>query len=333
MGLILLFLASLLIVNAKWNTNSYNFFDKSNSNALRGFWSLIVILVHIPLAYQNRVQDMIGSFAYIGVTFFFMTSAYGLMVYADNDRCTIKDFWRRRLLKLLIPCFLTNIVGIIVSLIIGNDFTIITFVKINNWVLWLLICYAFFSVVNMLPIKNGGGQKNIVICCLIIVFSLIMYFDNDLLNIGSWCTEIYGFIYGIILFVTKDRLKNYMSKNWLAKCVLLCLIACILGVGYLKFKPVVFWGDYLLKIVLGFAITLFMLALNVKIKIGNKASSFLGCISFEIYLLHGTVFRLISFWKTDINSGIFIVLSIILTVCISTVVHILGAKIIKLFKI
>lgn len=46
------------------DTDSH-FFNKENSNALRGFWCLIVVLVHVPGAYQNRIQDIIGSFAYI----------------------------------------------------------------------------------------------------------------------------------------------------------------------------------------------------------------------------------------------------------------------------
>lgn len=75
---ITLFLAVVLFAGATVYDDGQHFFDMSNSNALRGFWCLIVILVHIPAAYQNRIQDMIGSFAYIGVTFYFMTSAYGL---------------------------------------------------------------------------------------------------------------------------------------------------------------------------------------------------------------------------------------------------------------
>ena len=75
---ILIFLGLTLLMGAQISDTDGHFFNKENSNALRGFWCLIVILVHVPVAYQNRIQDMIGSFAYIGVTFFFMTSAYGL---------------------------------------------------------------------------------------------------------------------------------------------------------------------------------------------------------------------------------------------------------------
>jgi peptidoglycan/LPS O-acetylase OafA/YrhL len=120
MAIIMLFLAGTIIINASLQPDSEHFFDKDNCNSLRGFWSLIVMLVHIPVAYQNRIQDMIGSFAYIGVTFFFMASAYGLKLNAAQNPNGINRFWTRRLPKLIIPCILVNIVSLAVSLCGGG---------------------------------------------------------------------------------------------------------------------------------------------------------------------------------------------------------------------
>ena len=100
---ILLFLAGLLLAGAKYRPNGEHFFNRENSGAMRGFWCLIVVLVHIPGAYQNRIQDMLGSFAYVGVTFFFLTSAYGLRLAAVMRPESLQGFWRKRLPKLLVP--------------------------------------------------------------------------------------------------------------------------------------------------------------------------------------------------------------------------------------
>lgn len=67
---IVIFLVATLVIKTSFREGEKHFFDKDNSNALRGFWCLIVVLVHVPELYQNRIQDMLGSFAYIGVTFF-----------------------------------------------------------------------------------------------------------------------------------------------------------------------------------------------------------------------------------------------------------------------
>ena len=108
-----IFLVSILIVGSKKQEDNH-FFDKENINALRGFWCLIVVLVHMPLLYQKKIQDMIGSFAYIGVTFFFMTSAYGLRFQIENNPEKINTFWQNRLPKLFyIVCYCKYLLSIL----------------------------------------------------------------------------------------------------------------------------------------------------------------------------------------------------------------------------
>lgn len=160
MGAILLLLAFLLLYKAEYTEDTNHFFDLTNTTAMRGFWCLIVILVHIPAAYQNRIQDMIGSFAYIGVTFFFMTSAYGLKIGAAKNPDSIKIFWRRRLPKLLVPMLLVNILGMIMSVAEGKEITWHNLISINAWVLWLLACYFIYWIVNRLILIRGGVSRH-----------------------------------------------------------------------------------------------------------------------------------------------------------------------------
>lgn len=155
MAFILLSLAGTLLFGAQYKPDSKHFFNIDNTNAMRGFWCLIVVLVHIPVAYQNRIQDMIGSFAYIGVTFFFMTSAYGLRLSIEKRPESIKYFWRRRLPKLLIPCFIINCINVLCCFIEGKEFSVLKFIQINDWVQWLLVCYFIFWMVY----KFGGGTR------------------------------------------------------------------------------------------------------------------------------------------------------------------------------
>lgn len=134
-------------------------------------------------------------------------------------------------------------------------------------------------------------------------------------------------MWGIIFSHIKKWFAEWMGKNWLPKCMTFCMFAGITGVAYLKFKPVAFFGDYLLKILLGVLIITFMLAVNSRIAIGNKVSLFLGSISYEVYLLHHTVFGFISFMMPRVSSGAFIGLSIFLTVLIATVISRVNMKI------
>lgn len=158
---ILLFLICELVIAAKYQPESDHFFDLDNTNAMRGFWCLIVILVHIPAAYQNPIQDMIGSFAYIGVTFFFMTFAYGLSLAQKKNPNSINCFWRRRLPKLLIPCFVVNLIGLLLNVIARQPISLIDLVKINGWVQWLLVCYFVFWLCH--KFIEGGVPRYIYV--------------------------------------------------------------------------------------------------------------------------------------------------------------------------
>ena len=317
MAAIVLFFAGTLLIGIELKSDNEHFFDKQNSNAMRGFWCLTVILVHVPIAYQNRIQDMLGSFAYIGVTFFFMTSAYGLKLEIEKKPGNIKTFWRRRLPKLLIPCIFVNIVGIMIDIVKGKEISAISLIYIDCWVRWLLVCYLIFWIAQ----RFCAECANIIICVLVIFFSITVYVCKGWINQTTWCPEVFGFVWGILFKRTKDEFTNWINRAWGMKCAMLFVIVGLLGVAYLKLKPVVFFGDYLLKTLLGLAIITFMLALNSHIKLGNRVNQFLGGISFEVYLLHGIVFGLIIYLMAETSSGVFIVSGILVTIVLSVIVH------------
>lgn len=83
-------------------------------------------------------------------------------------------------------------------------------------------------------------------------------------------------------------------------------------------QAVAVWGDYLLRIVLGMAITAFIFTLIGKLKVGNKATDFLGSISYEVYLIQRAAFIFMAAVVSDgINSGLYVLLSVCLTIVIS----------------
>lgn len=339
MGIILCFFAFILLFKSEYCQNGNSqFFDIHTSGAMRGFWCLIVILVHIPPQYQNTIQDMIGSFGYIGVTFFFMTSAYGLSITLHKRPDSIATFWKTRLPKLLIPNWTANIFFSLVFIIlfllyailiqyeldviqlIRSELNILYLIEIDGWILWLLGCYFIFWFCHkFIPEKH----RIIMICVAIFGGSISLYIARFILtdNPGGWCTESIGFIWGILLAEKYDVIKEYFTEKWPVKVILSCCISLIIGLLYLKFKTVVFWGAYLLKIILGVSILCFILILNCKIKIGNSIVKYLGKVSFEVYLIHGYVFAVTAFIFPQITSGPFIIISMALTIFFASVVH------------
>lgn len=323
---IALFLAGLLLVGSKYRPDGAHFFDRENTGAMRGFWCLIVVLVHVPAAYQNGLQDMLGSFAYVGVTFFFMTSAYGLRLAAVKRPESIRHFWRNRFPKLLVPCVLTNIIRMMVYALGGRGVSLGMLIRINGWVQWLLVCYfIFWLCYRFLP----EAWRDWAVCGLVAAFSLGVYLLKP--QGTTWCPEVLGFVWGILLSRGKGRFTGWMGKGWLAKNAGLFLLSGLLGVGYLMGKGIPFWGDYVLKILLGMAILGFILALNTKISIGSRVSRGLGAISYEVYLLHDAAFLALESAAPGLNSGLFIFMSLLLTIALSLVVQRAGAWILDPF--
>lgn len=166
-------------------------------------------------------------------------------------------------------------------------------------------------------------------CLLVIAGSAIMYFvaANGYYQRPTWAPECYGFVWGIILSGINKEFRTYFVEKWKIKWGVSAVVALVLGVAFLKFKPVPFVGSYLLKIALGLAISLFVLVSNVRINYGNKVNMFLGKISFEVYLIHTVVFELLENKISWLSSGVFILLSIILTVIMAVIVHWITEKI------
>ena len=332
---IVLALAFATLYRVKYHPNgNHYFFNTENSKAMRGFWCIVVILVHVPAQYKNTIQNLIGSFAYIGVTYFFLTSAFGLSLKTEKSPDSIKTFWRTRLPKLLIPQFLINIfVNTINILWLKKDFVIWKIVAINPWVQRLLICYAVFWLASIL-IKNKTAKYIVILTSVAVVSVLSFYLKLKNPSLDTWHTEMCGFLWGILLFLFFDSFKSFSRSKWLHKSMCVCFLALCFGVLYLKFKYVLFFGDYLLRIVLGLCITVYVLFLNTRFSIGNKFICFLGDISFEVYLLHGFVFRMIDYCSPSIGSGVYIILAIFITVILSGLIHLIAVKLnTLLFKI
>lgn len=338
MIIITLSLFALLAVNAKYKDDCKHFFNKENTNALRGFWCIVIVLAHVVESKQNTLQDTIGSFAFIGVTFFFLTSAYGLKTGVFKDKNYINHFWFKRLVKLLIPCLITNFMLIASEWLTGVRYSFGGFFhslgSINQWVLLLLVCYVIFYLVYLLGMNLDNLKKDVIICIFILAYSLFSYFCKDNKLVIGWPYELLGFSYGLLLFDFKDKFVLKINDKWKESVILFGILSLIVGVMYLKSKTIYFVGEYLLKIILGIVITLLILSLNARISLSNRVNQFLGNISFEVYLLHNASFVLLQYYLPDLESGVFIVLSLIITIILSCIAYLVSNLINKkVFKI
>lgn len=309
------------------------FFSKDYTNMLKGVCCLIVIYVHFYGKYTNSLQDAIGSFGYIAVTLFFVVSAYGMMLSVEKKTDYLRRFWRNRLVALLVPCFCVNIVAFILNAIRCNLGWSILY-HINGYVLVLLqFCVWFYGVEwckqKWFPRKIALGDGILILGVL--VSSLMFYFlkYHDVSSSSGWCFERIGLVWGVLLSRYYKPFVEWMGKHRLLKIIVLFLVSGILGVVYLKYKSIWFWGEYLLKVVLGVAIILFLFTLTSNRKIGNTIGMWLGNISYEVYLSHGMVMGFLAYIFPNMQSGLFILMTVITTILISWGIHMVDKPIVR----
>lgn len=303
------------------------FFSKNYTTVLKGLCSLIVIYVHVREPYVNLLQDAIGSFAYVCVTIFFVISAYGMMLSEDKKKDYLKNFWRNRLAALLIPAFLINILSFCLNVFNSGNYRLSVLYYLNGYVAVLLQWCLLFYIIMWCKSKWFPSKKFIADFLLIAgvtLSSLLLYLfvDAEVSADAGWCFERMGLVWGLLLYRYFNWFVNWMDKQRLVKVIVFVILGGILGVLYLKYKTVFFWGAYLLKIVLGIVLIILLFTMTSNRQFGDKRSLWLGNISYEVYLSHGIVMGALAIWlPIDVNSGLFILLTVILTLAISAVIH------------
>lgn len=217
--LMILLLTSIVVValaGIKYNGNLGEFWSLRYTTALKGIFCIIIVLVHVPSNYQNRIQDLIGSFAYIGTTFFFMASAYGLKYGYEHKKNYLSTFWRNRIGALLVPAIITNIVLCTIRWCIWRrtgEYLFNNIFSIDNWVRVLIFFYLLFYVVyRLFPDDKYSLFRDLILCGLVIASSLISKL-TPLKITKIWPTECMGFIYGILLARYFDNIKRCLSKS------------------------------------------------------------------------------------------------------------------------
>lgn len=324
-------------INGKKKEDAQDLFSKDYTSVLKGICCIIVVMVHIRDGYMNPLQEAIGSFGYICVTLFFMISGYGMQLSFEKKTDYLHHFWRNRLLALLVPCFLINVFSFVLFGALDGAFAFRSLWYINDYVLVLLQYCVWFYLVMKLKRKCAISNRvsDMMLIIGVVVSSLIAFFftDRGSSSLLGWRCERFGLIYGLLLFRFNRSIKEWLIQNRLPKIILFTLSCAILGLLYLRFKNVFFLGEYLLKIILGATIIVWILLLSVKRQFGNKISFWLGRISYEVYLLHTVIMLAIIKIMPDLSSGAFIIATYVLTLVFATGINWCSSAIVKKFRV
>lgn len=288
----------------------------SHTNTIRTICCVIVFLSHINLPPQYVAM---GYLHFVAVSFFFLTSGYGLYFSMKNKEKYLENF-SRRIENILIPY------GIVLALkwIFKCNISRGGIFYVNV----LLIMYLFFYIVY----KFIPQKQEIVIAILVIGYSVLAQkmHDGNLMEVGDtlwgligWGSQSLSFLYGILLAKYYVRINKVIDKWKVPICIIATMILLHAGYRYWinKSNQSVTWNEYGQRVVICICLIVIVISLINHIEFRSKFSQFISGVSYEIFLIHGLVFEILEKMsvKNKLSSITYVVCSFVIVVILSLV--------------
>lgn len=245
--------------------------------------------------------------AIIGVSLFFMISGAGLML-SSKKHWDIKDFYKRRFTKLLIPFYVVELFTLVASYVLKPEwlgyFPLIAKPKaifnllgmdgyfeqffptfslhVGEWFLGALIMlYALFPVFRYCMEKN----RYITIIVATIYYAVLIF--GNVISISPWTNvfvKAYDFILGMFLILEIPRLMDKKPFRMIARVV--SVVAILAGI-YLKAQiPTPITINNLVYAIMLFLYFFVSEATQTRKNYLDDLAEAICKISYEIFLVH-----------------------------------------------
>ena len=207
---IILIYLLLILYGSRWKDidQAEHFMEREYTNVLKGLCCILVVIVHVPVGYENPLQQAVGGFSQVSVALYFLFSAYGILTGIKNKSDYLQKFWRNRLPSLLIPFALSAFVKLLVGIQPGSGGTYFVFV--------LLLFYGItYFAARLFPKRTV-----LIVCVCVCLYSVIGSVTNWL----HWPTQALGFAYGALLAQYLPKIKQWICRYYWSKLVGIAVI-------------------------------------------------------------------------------------------------------------
>lgn len=301
------FLIAVVLSLRNYKKHTY-YFPIEKTIELKGFAILAILFAHIGYQLTSNTKQFLypfSVFAGVGVDLFLLLSGFGLTVSYFNRPLSILDFYKKRLLPLFTPLWVTLILFLIMDFIaLNKTYPFIDLVKnflgfypradINlniNSPLWFITIISFYYLIYPFFIKTNNALTTSL---------LLIYFSYWVLNqdikvhqdtLTLYKLHTLSFPSGVVLagLLTSTYFKPILEKIekiksiWQLKVIIILILSYI--VGYFAIFSGVGKGLYIeQKINIFITLLIFIIFYLKNIKV--KMFTIFGIFSFEIYLLH-----------------------------------------------
>lgn len=291
-----------LLAGLRIRKEDYHFLDENSTVALKGYFSIIILFVHVPVS--NVLYNLLGGVSHVMiVTLFSFFSTYGMTVKTKEDKLYVNRI-PARFLRIAV---LYGVILLIKHFVTGNMF--------SGGILWidsLLLAYIIFYLSHLV----GGKHSDHIVIAFWIAYAIVMcVWRNPYLN---WPAQALGFAYGSIVAVFGETLLRFFVKRIREICVACILLLLVLVMIYLHIHTPEQENMqmYFMRVIVSFLLVLLFLTLSVRMSLVSKTMTYIGKISLYIYLLHGLVIDILKNYLAD--SGLIlacIIMTILLAIC------------------
>ena len=307
-GLIFLLLGLITILSKRKSTS--DFLGREQTDQLKGLAIILVVVGHLWVHVSaNKAIPVLGDYA---VTLFLILSGFGLVRSTQNTSLTVGFFLSKRMKRVMIPYWVVTI------LILAGDYILLnrsyspleigtTMAGINltktlhhldytRWYITILVIFYFIFLVAYLKLS---GIRALIILFISSVALIILRLLN-IFPLGA-PHQLIAFPLGCLLATYYTQMHLWLKKSKRHYIVLLLSTICIVAFSWLiclfnsnplpllsdslhKFSPIAL--NNIQALIFCFWLILFFGQIGW---MGYKFSflSFLGGLSYEIYLIHG----------------------------------------------
>lgn len=295
-----------------------NFLDKNTALQIKGLAAFWVMFGHfIASGFSWPMQLLNAGFLWVGIFFFF--SAYGLKIKSDQTEGYPLKSLLGQLFKLLLPYIIAETIFIILN-------------QTSNSILWYVWHILFYYVVFWIVNRFDRIKENNLFWLSLFVFYLAIMFITDT---GTyWYISSSPLLMGLAAWKYSSIIDKLRSnpKYKITICIVFPLLYLIMKYLELFGTNLPYFGYIITLFYLGI-VPLFVLFVSTVVELihrDSKILNFLGKISYELYLYQMIVKNLI--YPIVDNAWLALFTSLLLTVVISYIMHLLHQVIFHIIK-
>lgn len=315
--LILLFLVSLYKI--KFTPFNENYMSRESTTSIKGIFIIMVFLSHvrgyITLPENSKYAMILNLIGQLMVAMFFFYSGYGVLESYKNKPGYAEKFLKNRFLKTLLHFDIAVFMFLIIAVIFGEQYPAKYYalcwvgwesIGNSNWFVFVILALYLLTWLCFL-VSDKEHLLRFCVLQTILALCLVAFLRTSGKQL-HWYDTAMCYPAGIWFSFFKDRIDKALSK----KAVYYSVLAVLVPVFFCLYKT----EGMLYYCLCAAEFSLIVVAVTMKIQIGNGILSWFGNHLFEIYILQRIPMFLLG--KTGLGTPVlFTTICLIATVLIA----------------